>query len=207
MCSSDHRAAIRAQRVQARTDQILDAATRVFARKGFYHATTREIAAEAGVAEGTLYNYFENKNALLVAMIEHLAEIETLTRSLEASDDPPEVFLRNLLRHRFELFQRNAEVVHAVLPELLSQVELRQRFLGHMLQPTMAALYGYIERQVAQGRLRPLDPAMIVRLVQALFLGFAAIELSGEPVITRPDPHLPDLLADILLHGLLAGDE
>ena len=46
--------------VAARREQILGAATRVFADKGFSRATTREVARAAGVSEGTIYNYFED---------------------------------------------------------------------------------------------------------------------------------------------------
>jgi AcrR family transcriptional regulator len=45
--------------VAARRDQILGAATRVLAEDGFMEATTREVAWEAGVSEGTTYNYLE----------------------------------------------------------------------------------------------------------------------------------------------------
>ncbi|NOZ29176.1 MAG: TetR/AcrR family transcriptional regulator [Chloroflexi bacterium] len=204
---AERRAAARERRVERRTAQILDAAARVFARKGFHRATTREIAAEAGVSEGTLYNYFENKQALLVAMLERLAEIEALTRTLEAGEEPPDVFLREVLRRRFALFRRNVDVVRAVLPELLAQEELRHAFLQRVIQVTKEALQPYIERQIALGKLRPADPEKMTLVLQGLFLGLMVMDLSGEPVITQGDPDLPDQLADLLVHGLGAGGE
>ena len=51
----------RARRAKERRQGILEAAARVFARKGFEKATTREIAQEADVSEGTIYNYFASK--------------------------------------------------------------------------------------------------------------------------------------------------
>ncbi len=204
---AERRAAARERRVERRTAQILDAAARVFARKGFHRATTREIAAEAGVSEGTLYNYFENKQALLVAMLERLAEIEALTRTLEAGEEVPDIFLREVLRRRFALFKRNVDVVRAVLPELLSQEELRHAFLQRVIQMTKEALRPYIERQIALGRLRPADPEKMTLVLQALFLGLMVMDLSGEPIITQGDPDLPDQLADLLVRGLGAGGE
>ena len=62
--------------VNARREQILEAATRVFAEKGFRRATTREVAREAGVSEGTIYNYFDDKDALMVAILDRLNETE-----------------------------------------------------------------------------------------------------------------------------------
>lgn len=58
----------RQRRVARRRQEILAAAARVFARKGYAGATTKEIAEEADVAEGTLYNYFGGKRDILRAV-------------------------------------------------------------------------------------------------------------------------------------------
>jgi TetR/AcrR family fatty acid metabolism transcriptional regulator len=50
--------------------RILDAALKVFATRGFYNAKVSEVAREAGVADGTIYLYFESKDALLIALFE-----------------------------------------------------------------------------------------------------------------------------------------
>ena len=79
--------------VRARTRELLlDAAVRVFARKGAGAAAIHEIAAEAGVANGTFYNYFETREALLEATSVRLAERLHLAvaASRTAVDDPAE---------------------------------------------------------------------------------------------------------------------
>jgi AcrR family transcriptional regulator len=53
----------------ATRERVLDAARRMFARAGFEAATTRDIAREAGIAAGTLFNYFPNKDAVALALI------------------------------------------------------------------------------------------------------------------------------------------
>ncbi len=68
--------AIQAQLVAARRTQILDAATRVFASKGFNRATIRDVAQDAGVADGTIYNYFANKTDLLFGLLDRLNDTE-----------------------------------------------------------------------------------------------------------------------------------
>lgn len=50
--------------------RILDAALKIFATRGFYNAKVSEVAKEAGVADGTIYLYFESKDALLIALFE-----------------------------------------------------------------------------------------------------------------------------------------
>src|ERR687898_2583792 len=67
----------------ARRGQILEAARRVFAERGFRRATTREVARAAGISEGTIYNYFEDKDALLMAILDRLNETERRGAGLE----------------------------------------------------------------------------------------------------------------------------
>src|SRR5215467_7095021 len=62
--------------ITARRDQILDAATKVFAEKGFHPTTIKDIAREAGIADGTIYIYFENKTALMLGILDRMNETE-----------------------------------------------------------------------------------------------------------------------------------
>ena len=58
----------------ARRKQILDAATQVFAEKGFHRATIKDIARVAGIADGTIYTYFASKDEVLLAVLDRLNE-------------------------------------------------------------------------------------------------------------------------------------
>ena len=58
----------------ARRKQILDAATQVFAEKGFHRATIKDIARVARIADGTIYTYFTRKDEILLAVLDRLNE-------------------------------------------------------------------------------------------------------------------------------------
>ena len=97
--------------VRARREQIIDAATRVFAEKGFRRATTREVARAAGVSEGTIYNYFEDKDALLLAILDRLNATERRAADFEegmATDFRG--FLEVYLRRRMSLSLGNSSM-------------------------------------------------------------------------------------------------
>src|SRR5271154_4777544 len=65
----------RQQRSEATVESILEAAAQVFERHGYAAGTTNRIAERAGVSIGTLYQYFPNKDAILIALARrHLAE-------------------------------------------------------------------------------------------------------------------------------------
>src|SRR5215207_8690588 len=88
-----------------RRDHILDAATRVFAAKGFRGATIRDVARQAGVADGTIYNYFDNKDALLFGLLDRLNETEQRQQHFTPPSNADRgAFVRAYVRHRFEVF-------------------------------------------------------------------------------------------------------
>src|SRR5262245_16027812 len=111
-----------AERLAAvRRDHILDAATRVFAARGFNVATVRDVAREAGVADGTIYNYFANKDALLFGIFDRLNESERRQHDLAPpSDADSAAFVRSYVHHRFDIFERvGFDAFQVLISELL----------------------------------------------------------------------------------------
>ena len=84
----------RQQRSRALVDRVLDAAARIFTEDGYRATTTNDVAAAAGVSIGSMYQYFPNKDALLVGLAErHLGEalpllVEAGARLRIARPDP-----------------------------------------------------------------------------------------------------------------------
>lgn len=83
---------------EARREQILNAALRVFAEKGFARASNRDVARETGITPGLIYYYFENKEALLRTILEERSPMQTIAQiSPEMLKQPPEVLLPALI--------------------------------------------------------------------------------------------------------------
>jgi TetR/AcrR family transcriptional regulator, fatty acid metabolism regulator protein len=101
--------------------RIIAAATRVFARRGFYQARVLEIAGEAGVADGTIYLYFENKDDILISLFEEQMKVVLLNmkEQVAAAEDPAEKIERFALCH-LKLIEQNKDMAEII------QVELRQ---------------------------------------------------------------------------------
>lgn len=119
-------------RSRATVDAILEAAARIFAARGYAGTTTNHIAAEAGVSVGSLYEYFPNKDALLVALVErHIAEAGALLGAVAARVLTPTTRLQeaveDMVQAMIELHAQNPRL-HRVLFEeapLPPQVRLR----------------------------------------------------------------------------------
>ena len=189
--------------VQARREQIVGAATRIFAEKGFRRATTREVAREAGVSEGTIYNYFEDKDALLMAILHKLNETERRAADFEegmAADFRG--FLEQYLRRRMSLIWENREVFRVVLSEMLVNAELREMYLRQVVEPTMRIAEENFLSRMEQGEVRKTDAPLAMRSVAGAVLGVLVLGLLGDEEIgSRPD-EVSDVLARLLLDGL-----
>ncbi len=196
--------AIQAQLVAARRTQILDAATRVFASKGFNRATIRDVAQDAGVADGTIYNYFANKTDLLFGLLDRLNDTERRPASLAlAAEASFADYFRAYARERVEALWSNADLFRAVLPELLANPELRARYYDEVIAPTMALGEAAFEGLAASGMMRDLNLPLSMRVVAGSVLGLMVLQLLGDETLAARWRDIPDALADLLLPGLL----
>jgi len=167
----------RARREGARRAQILAAAAQVFARKGFDRATTAAIARAAGVAEGTIYNYFRSKEELLVHIPRQLVQ-PVLTPLLEqAAPATPEELEAVLLRigaaavDRVRANTKFLKVFLSALPHLGPAA--REAYVLHLLPPVYAsaALERMLREGIRRGYLRgDLNPAIAARALPGMLL-------------------------------------
>ncbi|MEW5960369.1 MAG: TetR/AcrR family transcriptional regulator [Chloroflexota bacterium] len=184
------------QMAEARRTQILMGAAKVFAEKGYHKATTKEIALAAGVSEGTIYNYFDNKRELLVAMIELLA-LQSL-RSIIANQPPvdPKEFITMGLRDRYQLAQERGHLILPILAEMFSDAELRQEVYRKLAMPVAGHLEQYIQTHINSGLFRPVNPMVVTRM----FIG--AIIINFAMKLANLDPRYEDISAEALIEEL-----
>lgn len=194
----------------ARRAQILDGATRVFAERGFPRARIKEIAREAGVAEGTIYNYFEDKDALLLGILHRLNETEHRSGDFErARNTGFRGFLEEYLHQRVSVILQEREVFRAVLPELLVNEGLRELYMGQLVAPTMKIAEGYFQAMIEQGRIRKTDVSLAARTLAGTVLGLMVLDLLGDEEIRARWQEIPEVVAAIISRGLESdeGDE
>lgn len=101
---------------------MLNAGGVVFARLGFYKATISQIAAEAGVADGTIYLYFKNKDDILYQFMNYKSGrfFETMRQAVDGTD-PADIKLRKLIRCHLKEFQNDRDMA------VIFQSEVRYR--------------------------------------------------------------------------------
>lgn len=199
---------VREQLIEARRNQILDAAASVFAAKGYDRATTKEIAAAAGLSEGTIYNYFNTKLDLLIGLMARLAELERLSGELLlALQGEVRNFFVAAFHHRLARIEQGEEMLKAILPQVFINPELRERFYRQYVLRIAALLEQYVQAQVAAGRIRPVDVSLTVRLVQSVFVGLLVLRVLGDEPLRTGWEKVPELLATLVFDGLNPGNE
>ena len=179
----------------ARRKQILDAATQVFAEKGFHRATVKEIARVADIADGTIYTYFASKDEVLLAVLDRLNETTERQQQFVLGDEQDlKAFFRAYLQQRMALLWPNAEVFRAVLPELLVNSALRKRYYEQVLAPTIA-----VGERFSQGQSEHLqiNIPLTVRAIAGTLLGLLLLQLLGDQEIAEQWEELPHVLTTL----------
>jgi AcrR family transcriptional regulator len=192
------------QMIEARRNQILRGAAEVFAKKGFQKGTIKEIARAAGISEGTIYNYFNNKDELLIAIVELFAvqSLHSLVTDLPAED--PHKFFAMLMENRYNLIQERGYLLVPILAEILADATLRQEVYNKIAKPVTERLEQYLKTESDIGVFRQLDPVIVVRaFIGAMFLNFALKVSNLDPRYEDiPVERLIEQTVSLFLHGL-----
>jgi AcrR family transcriptional regulator len=194
---------IRQQLIEARRNQILDAAATVFAEKGFHPTTTKEIAEMAGVSEGTIYNYFTSKSDLLIGLMTRLAEVESLNEELvDALQGDVRDFFVAVFRHRADSFQKGQEMLKAILPQVMVNPDLSKQFTEQFVQRISTLLEQYVQARIEMGHIRPVNVPLAVRAVQGMFIGLIVLRILGDESLESGWGDVPEVLATLVFDGL-----
>jgi AcrR family transcriptional regulator len=198
--------AIREKRrtAEERRREILAAAGRVFARKGFERSTTAEIAREAGVAEGTIFRYFPTKRDLLVSVVTSLV-MESLPALLERIETGTiEDAIEDILRNRLNLIKENALLLKLFFAEALFREDLRKKFIEEVMLRATATAEAFYRQQQEQGNLRPLNPQIAIRCLMGM-LGIFVIWkefLGGDRYVRFDEEEVLETITTIYLDGV-----
>jgi AcrR family transcriptional regulator len=186
-----------------RRDHILDSAIKVFDAEGFRGATIHTIAQAAGVSDGTVYNVFENKEDILLAVLQRL-----LHSSLQSAPVPPanatlDHLLRMMIASRWDgMTPEVLAMMRVVLSEALINRNLASQYCETILAPTLSLPETLFQQLIERGEMVETDVPMAIRSMAATFIGFTMLKLLGEPLINERSGDVPAQLAETLIAGL-----
>jgi AcrR family transcriptional regulator len=193
---------VKKQLVEARRQQILDAAAAVFADKGFDRATTREVASAAGVSEGTIYNYFASKDDLLIGILSRLGNMMQPEMMEQEWPSDPHEFLAALFLLRLRLVAQYGAMLQAIFSKILVDQDMGRRYYEQIVKPALTPVEDHVRAYVEEGRFRQIDVDLFVHLLMAINVGMLTGSLMGIPLLEADPQVLTKALADLLYDGV-----
>lgn len=183
---------------------ILRGATQVFARSGYFNAKVSEVAKAAGVADGTVYLYFKNKDDLLVSIFNTAMQAfnARAKKELAAIEDARQQ-LRHFAKLHFEAFESDRELAVVFQVEFRHSTKFMEQFSETMLADYLQMLREILERGQKQGVFRAgLNPKIVSKVI------FGALdEMATNWVLSRHNfklTPLVDPVMDVFLNGIEA---
>ena len=193
--------------VDDRREQILEAALRVFAKKGFSGASNKDIAHEAGITPGLIYHYFESKEALLKAIFdEHSPRRILRTIPPDMLEQPPEQFLRFAIKHMLTVAEdkKFIQLLQVYLPEAIYHPQVGAIGLVNMAEGGRF-MEGYLTAKMECGELSKMDAGLVTHLIAGSVMHLALRRgVLRDPVARKySQDEIVELTVALALRGLL----
>ncbi len=182
--------------------RILNAAGKIFARDGFHQATVSDIAGQAGVADGTIYLYFKNKDDILVQLFQYkMREVFARFKKVVDGTDSAVAKLTRLIKYHLEAFQADKDMA------IVYQAETRRysRLVDDQIREMAKTYFNLLAEIIEQGQVEgDLRKDLYLGLVKRFFLG--AVEEVISTWLMSEDSYdlttMADPLADLVLRGI-----
>jgi len=162
------------RRKDARPPEILEAALAVFAEKGFAATRLDDVAAKAGITKGTIYLYFDSKQALFEALARQSigVQIDQVTAQLAQFPGSSSDLLRFVLgtMGNFAITSDRVVLPRLVLAEAANFPQLAEFWRREVVERGIALMSGIIQRGIDRGEFRKIEPAHAARLCVAPIL-------------------------------------
>jgi AcrR family transcriptional regulator len=200
-------AAARSETKGERTRAVLiEASYQLFINRGYHGTSMRDIADEAGLALGGIYNHFATKEDIFVAMLmEHHPFLEVVPALQMARGESVEDLVRDAAQRMIAALSDKPDFLNLIFIEL---VEFEGKHVPQLFQLFFPPLMEFVQRfQQVQGELRPIPLPVILRSFIGLFFSYVITGLiigSQLPASARAGAF--DHFVDIYLHGILAKD-
>jgi AcrR family transcriptional regulator len=165
------------ERAQNRRNQVLEAAALCFARSGFHGASMSQISKQAGMSAGHIYNYFDSKDAIIMAIVERESEyVAGLLSDLATRDDPLQALIDDARRHVDETL--DPQPWHVPL-EMYAEAS-RNPAIAAKLRVHEEGSRGQLRDLVKRGRERrdlPVDDVMLDGRIDTLISYFQGLPI------------------------------
>ena len=183
---------------------LIEAAYQLFNNKGYHATSMRDIATEAGLALGGIYNHFQSKEDIFVAMLmERHPFLEILPELHAAQGDTVEALVRDAARRMIAKLDQQPLFLNLIFIEV---VEFKSKHIPQLFELFFPPMLAFVQRfQQARGPLRDLPLPVVLRSFVGVFFSFVITDmLIGKQLPMGTAPEAFEHFVNIYLHGILA---
>jgi len=190
-----------------RRNQLLEAALEVFAKKGFEGATTKEVAAAAGVTEAIIFRHFPSKQALYTAVLDHHVQSEEAQEWLAEirgwmDQDNDEEVLRSIARAILQSYRTDTRYERVLLFAALEGHELGLAHNRQLVTPIFELLRDYFARRQREGAIADLHPGAIIAAIVGMTKNHAMVTQMFGYDTGAADEEVIDSFVRITMNGI-----
>jgi AcrR family transcriptional regulator len=183
---------------------ILEGAYQLFLQQGYHGTSMRQIAEEAGIALGGIYNHFSGKEEIFTAVLEAYHPVHEIVPAIEASEGATiEEFVRNAAKSMMTALERQPGFLNLIFIEI---VEFNSQHLPDLVGVTFPKVMSIVSPFAeSQDRLKDIPLQSIVRsFIGLMFMQVLTEKLVGSQFVDLPPEEEFELTLQIFLHGILA---
>ena len=193
------------KRKNSKREAIIEAAVKIFAQKGFYNAKVNDVAKAAGVADGTIYLYFKNKDDLLINLFEDKMEyiLSRFNASLQDIKDPLEK-LQKFIQVYFSLIKEDQQLAEVFQVELRQSAKFLKDYHNQKFLDYLNIIAGIVKEGKERGFFRP---SLNINVIKLMIFG-AIDEVARQWILGADEKYTLDeaaqQLSRTIVDGLLA---
>ncbi len=153
------------RRSDDKRDRILKAAIEVFAREGYFGARITDVAKRAGVADGTIYLYFKNKDDVLITIFENgIRRLLSILREVAESDEPFDQRITRVIELQLGLLEDQRDLAEVITVNLRQSSNLLKQYAAPLFMEYIDVIAGLIRSGQEEGAVRKeLNPRVVAR--------------------------------------------
>lgn len=189
--------------------KILEAATEIFAEKGYAATSTSEIAQKAGVAEGTIFRHYKTKKDLLLSIagpivIKLVAPflLRDFAKMLDLPYERAEDFFRALAKDRFKFVRENMRIIKILIQEVPFQPELLEQVKSLASEIVFQRIQKAILHFQEKGQLVDAPPWRIARTGASVMIGMILVHVLIVPDFPFDEEEEIERTLDLLMYGI-----
>ena len=193
------------KRKNSKREAIIEAAVKIFAQKGFYNAKVNDVAKTAGVADGTIYLYFKNKDDLLINLFEDKMEyiLSRFNANLQDINDPIEK-LQKFIQIYFSLIKEDQQLAEVFQVELRQSAKFLKDYHNQKFLDYLNIIAGIVKEGKERGFFRP---SLNINVIKLMIFG-AIDEVARQWILGADEKYTLDeaaqQLSRTIVDGLLA---